>query len=162
MAENIQSQSVVVPDILEDFHKLAEINAFLVQSPYSVQDAAQRDAIVESIGERLVGQKIEVTELAAARHSGGRAITRRTVGVDIWVDPPSPREWWHPVTRECYLPSDFMLHPKRIKGKVDGIDASRASIITKHLLPRPAFWSRTWSQVVDGEGEPLVDLKIKN
>lgn len=157
---------IIVPELIDDFRELAELNAFLENRHFNGNAEFRRDEIADSIGARLVGRRIEVVELPIARETGERAIEHISIANTLQIEPLAKavgnynyNRRRHPTTGREYVCHDFFRYRRHttLPSKVEAIDKARSSIVTR---PRLALFDRAWIKVVRADGEQLVDITI--
>lgn len=155
---------ICIPDLIDDFRELTELNAFMEGHNFNGATEFMRDELAGAIGAKLVGRKIEIAELPIARETNDRAIEHITLANTMQIESLAkavgnynPNRRLHPATRREYVRHDFFRYRRHGRSKVEAIDKDRSNIVAR---PRIALFDRAWIKVVNADGEQLVDLTI--
>jgi hypothetical protein len=160
------TSDIVIPELIDDFRELTELNLFMQSTAFNGATEFKRDELANSIGERLVGRRIEVVELPIARETRERAIEHISIANTMQIVPLAKavgvynsNRRRHPITGREYVRHDSFRYRRHttMPSKVEGIDKVRSSIVAR---PRLALFDRAWIKVVRADGEQLVDITI--
>jgi hypothetical protein len=162
----VYQKQIYAQSVIEDFSELARLNALLINHE-ACTDAtvSQRNLLASSVGDKLLGERVSVEELEVARTSKERAIDRwglangEQLDFIANADRAAGNRRIHPRTHSEYVKNFWFRYRRTSVGKIDGIDAKRASLIVRPRLVA-GLLDRHWIKVIGSNGEPLVSLEF--
>ncbi len=164
-AKEARRGNIIIPDLIDDFRELTELNAFMEGHNFNGATEFKRNELSDAIGAKIVGRTIEVVELPIARETNERAIEHITLANTLQIESlakavgnyNSSRRL-HPATGREYVCHDFFRYRRHSRqNKVEAIDKVRSNIVAR---PRIALFDRAWIRLVNADGEQLVDITI--
>lgn len=161
--EHTHQPEIQIPEIMETFGEVARLNAMMEGAYYIGAAEYQRDELIHDIASKLVGRRVEVTELAIPAGASRPIRSYYDAGNEdrlLWaIDEKRARMVRsYPESQTAWYPNRFIRYRRVSTGKVDGVEGEGASLVIRpHGYRRQ---QRDFASMAGPTGEPRVLLRV--